>query len=316
MQQIDPLLSLLKKIDAEVIPPNDFASAMAVAVPVRRNEAIHPTQVYEVVKTEGKNKGTEIKSEAMADIEVNISSGMDNEEAERVKAQKARQEAQNALPSWHTQSTVGLGAGTGLKAEQGTLDAAANGTSPTVATSSSVTTIKKEDGESKEGIVEAAKEELFGWEEYYANIQQEQERRDQLPPPSESEFEDEDDDGFEEVEIGSTASISGANGINGISGVNTPISSNSASVPPSGTLNGSGSKRKIDDGPHGNGMSGAETGASSLAGTPSRDESPTKKIKLEAGVVKIERDTVIAPLSTVKQEDVDSDEDEEFEDAL
>ena len=301
MSEIEPLLDLLKRIDAEEIPQNDFPSAMAVAVPVRRNEDTHPTQIYEPVKEEIKPSAARIKSEAMIDLDVTISTEEGREEADRkARELKAAQEKQNALPSWYTESTIGIKADP-TSPVTSTLPIARE-TKPTI----------KEDPDKKDGILDStALTQQDEVDQYYKSLEEEKARRDALPPQSEDE--DEDDDGFEDVDIGTPAN---GRGTGTGTGVGTPSSSISRqpSAPPSGSVsavNGSGKKRRAEDedGLDANGALG-----SNGAGTPVERQSQSKKIKLEP---EAEGGTVATPsASAAVKEEADSDEDEEFEDAL
>ena len=299
MSEIDPLLDLLKKIDAEEIPQNDFQAALSVAIPVKRNEDTHPTQIYEVVKEENKPSSSRVKTEAMIDLDVTITTDEGRDEADRkAKELKAAQERQNALPSWHTESTIGI------KADP---TSPVTSTAPKISAATTGSAIK-EDPDKKDGILDskAGLTQDDQVEQYYASLRAEEARReDGLPPESQSqsEIEDDDEDGFEDVDIGTPA----ANGLGTGTGVGTPSSSISRqpSAPPSGSaLNGSGKKRRAEDQ---NGFRGND-GASD---TPESGRSPSKKVKLEPGV---DGGPVAPPV--IKTEDVDSDEDEEFEDAL
>ena len=302
MSEIDPLLDLLKKIDAEEIPQNDFQSALSVAIPVKRNEDTHPTQIYEVVKEENKPLASRIKSEAMIDLDVTITTDEGRDEAERkAKELKAAQERQNALPSWHTESTIGI------KADP---TSPVTSSAPTTSATISNPTIKA-DLDTKAGILDstAGLTQDDQVEQYYASLRAEEARReDGLPPESQSqsEVEDDDEDGFEDVDIG-TPTGNGLGTGTGTGGVGTPSSSVSRqpSAAPSGAAaNGSGKKRRAEDE---NGFRGND----SARNTPDGGRSLSKKVKLEPGA---DGGPVVPPV--VKNEDVDSDDDEEFEDAL
>lgn len=299
MAQIDPLLTLLKKIDAEEIPQNDFQSALAVAIPVRRNEETHPTQLYEPIKEESK-PSAKIKSEAMLDLDVTIATEEGRDEAEqRARELKAMQEKQNALPSWYTESTIEI------KADPDTASPVA-GAAPTSAAAGIA--VKQEDTkeEKKPSIADADAVEA-----YYASLKEEEERRNALPSASESESSsggEEDEDGFEDVEIDAKrgANGNGASAGLGTAGTGTPMSSLSA------TLNGNVKKRRLseDEG----GMMNGALGSSPVTSTPDGGRSPSKKIKLEPGT---EGDAVGGDVVPVKVEaGSDDEDDEEFEDAL
>ena len=321
MLQIDPLLNLLKKIDAEEIPQNDFQTAMSVAIPVQRNESTHPRQLYELVQEDSK-PSSRIKSETMLDLDVTIATEAGRKEAEqKARELKAAQEKQNALPSWYTESTIGI------KADPSS-PTTATGLSASTAGPSGTSSGIKPDPDAGRAEKKPSLADADAVEQYYASLKEEEERRNALPPGSESEDdsdddeadEDEEEDGFEDVEIGTTPN--GKPSAVPTSGAATPMSSASASASASGTVNGSGNgkKRRAED----DDRNGALANGS---GTAVGSSSPTKRVKIESssdrpgvaeGGVKLEPGTdVRVKLEPATAEESDEDEDdEEFEDAL
>ena len=327
MSQIDPLLNMLREIDAEEVPQNDFQTALSFAIPVHRNQNTHPTQLYEPVKQETQ-PSSRIKSEAMLDLDVTIATEEGRDEEDRkARELKAAQEKQNALPSWYTESTIGI------KPDPSSPTAGTTAAGSAAAAGSSSAAIKPDpdaqgaNGEQKQPRIDSA----VSIEEYYASIQRDRDMQTELPPESEPEDDDNDDDdedGFEDVEIGGSGTPNGKTTATstGSGGLGTPISTPSVSA-----VNGSGSnKRRIaedgdgdDDENSGsrmpNGSNGTATG------------SPSKKVKLEPGAaangasgtragvaegaVKLEPPTDV-PVKLEQGSDEEEDEDEEFEDAL
>ncbi|KAG2411728.1 hypothetical protein HFD88_009284 [Aspergillus terreus] len=122
MAQLDSMLKLLKQIDSVEIPPNDFDTAWDHKVDVVRNQAIHPTRAAVVVPSKQQEavRGN-LKTDSAA-LEISLTSSEEKSAAEQAEeaARKAAVEKQNALPVWHTHSTVSTTAGNvGVKTEAG-----------------------------------------------------------------------------------------------------------------------------------------------------------------------------------------------------
>ena len=268
MSQIDPLLELLKRIDSEEVPQNDFAAALAVAIPVTRNLETHPVTETTEVKSDARPT-SKLKQEVNMEVKVNFITEEGTHAAEsEAKARKAEQERQNALPAWYTDSTLGRA------------NAAAD---PIIAApaSSLPAGVKAEEVEDKkDGIKQQSDIEA-----YYASLRAEQEAKAaQESEEGTSDDEEEDDDGFEDVEIG----------VDG-SGKGTPSSAVTNGI------NRNGKRPAADD----------------ITGTPaSTDTSPTKKAKVEDGILTSSADPTPAGTQVTQAGDSDEDEDEEFEDAL
>ncbi|CAF9908655.1 MAG: hypothetical protein GOMPHAMPRED_006247 [Gomphillus americanus] len=273
MSQIEPFLELLKRIDQEEIPQNDFATALSNAVPVARDSETHPVVLDAATDAKQDTKFMpKLKQEVNMEVKVNFISEESTRAAEEhARARKAAQEKQNALPSWHTQSTVDV-----PKVED-------SPTSPTIPVPR-INGVEPEEEDKKNLNIKQNSE----MEAYLASLKAE------LARGAEAEEEDDDDedgdDGFEDVDIGSAIP----------SGVGTPRSEISSSAPMSSlsAMNGKG-KRKADR--------ESEAGFLNVSTSDSLDNSPVKKIKLEESAV-------ASAVST--PDDRDSDEDEEFEDAL
>lgn len=122
MAQLDGMLKLLKQIDSVEVPPNDFDSAWDHKVDVLRNQHIHPTRT--AIAVPSKQQET-VRGNAKTDttaLEISLTSTEEKSAAEHAEesARKAAVEQQNALPVWHTHSTVSTGAGnvSSVKTEQ------------------------------------------------------------------------------------------------------------------------------------------------------------------------------------------------------
>ena len=289
--QLDQLLQLMPQIDAQNIPKNDFETAYAHAVPIIRDEAINPIRKFEPVTTNGIPIAVKGINQAAAPIEVSLTNSAAQLAAERAEAErKATMAAQNALPVWHTASTV-TGEATALGNRE--RERLATGTG-------SASLIKGEDEEKNAGVV--LHDELAA---YYAQMAEERAKEAQEDRDSSGEEDDEDE--FEDV------------GIVGVgSGVATPSSSMSGAIN-GPKLNGVGIHVKAESE---SGSSAPGTNFSTpVASETVREEeeervgSPAKRIKLDNSA---ENWDVKKPLlESTADMGKDSDEDEaEFEDAL
>jgi transcription initiation factor TFIIE subunit alpha len=113
MAQLDKILKLLKQIDSSEIPPNDFDTAWDHKVDVIRNQHINPTRPTLATPSA---KQAAVRGNTRTDataIEVSLTSSAEKSAAEQAEeaARKAAFEKQNALPAWHTHSTVSTAAG-------------------------------------------------------------------------------------------------------------------------------------------------------------------------------------------------------------
>ena len=294
MAQLDKLIKLLQQIDAETIPQNDFQTALSLAVPIKRDESINPTRQLQPVKPEP-STNLVVKTETVTPLEVSLLTDSASSEAERLaKERKAAQEKQNALPVWHTSSTINA---TITKPDPDASPKPASSLNP----SSSSFTLKNEEEDKKNAAEITMNADL---EAYYASLREEQERAALAGPSSSSDeaaTDDEDDDeGFEDVEIGGS-------GV-GASGINTPSSSMSGRPAANGMgRQGSGLKAESE--------SSSALGTSAVGTPVDWEGSVAKKVKVDADAVLVGKGAS-AGLETEAQKEVDSDEDEEFEDAL
>ncbi|KAF3993564.1 hypothetical protein FT663_00234 [Candidozyma haemuli var. vulneris] len=111
MIQIDPIIGYLKKIDNSNIEDNNFEIALTKAIPAQSGSAA----LYNVSgRGTGKNRGQmsqslqNAASKANATLHVSITASDENYEREQQEKEERRQKLeQNALPSWHSSSTVG-----------------------------------------------------------------------------------------------------------------------------------------------------------------------------------------------------------------
>ena len=182
MSQLDPLIKLLQKIDAQDIPVNDFEKALAMQVVVQRDRSniTKPIALTNQSKTLANSTGNPVS----APLDVSVISSNETTDAEKVEEAKRKADvvAQNALPVWHTTSTV-TGERTTSQKEG---EPQTNGTS----------LAKEEKDEKREAG--ALDDELTA---YYTQLAQEKEkeaRKEREEDASSGEEEDE----FEDVDVG------------------------------------------------------------------------------------------------------------------
>lgn len=325
MSQLEPLLKLLKEIDSNDIPNNDFESAFAVMVPVQRNEFVNPIRATELVPSRGPPAAVKGVTETkVIPLEISVTTGSERTTADQAaEAQrKADLAAQNALPVWHTKSTVtGEGTDGGKERERNGVNGGA------------AEILKREEDEKNEGALLTTELDA-----YYRQLQQEKEKEAREDRESDESGSGEDDEDFEDIGIGpsvdasqpstpainneikaelaeSTATTSkkrGSESGSSLPGTNisTPVSSGGA--PDDGEENGPAPKRvkiaeesqegvKINDQAQGEGVAAADKEPRPDS-KPSQDNRPS----LESGPT----------AAAAADKDSDEDEEAEFEDAL
>ncbi|KAL2005392.1 hypothetical protein VTN00DRAFT_2603 [Thermoascus crustaceus] len=264
MAQLDKMLKLLKQIDSVEIPPNDFETAWDHKIDVIRNPQTNPTRAAVAVASskQAAVRGT-TRTDANA-LEVSLTSSAEKSAAEQAEeaARKAALEKQNALPVWHTHSTVSTTAGNVnyIKTE----------------TDVPVKPEIKTEEEQKPDL-EALDDKVAA---YYAEMAREKELQAQAEASSAEESdEEEEEDEFEDVG-GVSASGSATPAITGAAGPG-PTSAPAPAAAPSPMA---GIKREFDS------ESGSSVPQTAVA-TPSTpaDEGPAaKKVKFEPEVKKEE----------------------------
>ncbi|KAL4986996.1 TFIIE alpha subunit-domain-containing protein [Aspergillus falconensis] len=259
MAQLDGMLKLLKQIDSVEIPPNDFDTAWDHKIDVVRNQHTNPTRPAVVVVPSKKQEAVRgnLKTDASA-LEISLTSSEEKSAAEQKEeaARKAALEKQNALPVWHTHSTVSTTAG----------NVSAIKTEPDIKIKPE---LFKEEEDQKPNLVDLDDKVAA----YYAEMEREKALQAQEDASSAEEDSDEFDE-FEDVGVSASASGTASPAVGAVNG------SAPTSVP-------TGIKRELDTD---SGTSAPQT----AAGTPSTpaDEGPSvKKIKTEPEIeVKEESD--------------------------
>lgn len=306
MAQLDKMLNLLKQIDSVEIPPNDFDTAWDHKIDVARNQHTHPVRAAvsaRPAKQEAVRGGGNAKTDTAA-LEISLTSTEEKTAAEQAEesARKAELEKQNALPVWHTHSTVSTNAG---NVDYIKREPAGGGVQ--------VKPELKEEDEDQKPAIDALDDKVAA---YYAEMAKEKALEAEQDASSADEDDSEDfDEEFEDVGAVSASASDG----------NTPATAASASAkPPTSnpvpeSSGGSGIKRELDSDSPSTGV--PQTSTASVTPSTPADEGPAqKKVKVEndnepgAGVKReAEAEAVPAAAPEVKKEESDED-DEEFED--
>jgi len=284
--QMGQFVDMLKKIDNEIIPANDFETAFSMAVPVQRNEDTD-SKATTVPLATPKGPLTTVKGMtqvAAGPLDVIVTSSAKRTAAEKTAEakRKAAIAVQNTLPEWHAKSTV-TGEFVAMRKDS---EQMTNGAS----------FLNEEEEDQKDG--NKLDDELTA---YYAQMAQEAEIEKQKEEDTNSDDEEEDD--FEDVGIAASA-------------LGTPSSSMSAD-PSTSRDNIPNSILKRKESESGSSAPVTNTNTPAASGTAfDKEEGPAaKKVKFDSK----ENGTADVKLeaSAAEKQDRASDEDEEveFEDA-
>lgn len=276
MAQLDNMLKLLKQIDSVEIPPNDFETAWDHKVEVIRNQNTHPVRAAIAVppKTQDITRPN-AKTDAAA-LEISLTSSEEKSAAEQADeaARKAALEKQNALPVWHTHSTVNAAqiGSAQIKTEVGTL------VKPELA------------DEDQKPSVDALDDKVAA---YYAEMEREKVLQAQADASSADDDSDEED--FEDVE-----------GISGPSGPGTPAMTDGVTSVPTTSSGVTGIKRELEP------ASSVPASSVGTPSTPTDDGPAAKKIKVELDMKPEPAAKIEAEVK--KEAEESDEDDEEFED--
>ncbi|QSS51783.1 transcription factor spTFIIE alpha subunit [Histoplasma capsulatum var. duboisii H88] len=250
MAQLDKMLKLLKQIDSVDVPENDFETAWEHKVDVIRNQYTNPTRPGVAYTSNRQAAVRGISKTDASSLEVSLTSSAEKSAAEQAEeaARKAALEKQNALPVWHTHSTV--------KSEPGNLPVKhePNGITDVFAIKSEVKEEQKPDIDALDDKVAA----------YYAEMAREKEREAKDDVSSVEESSDEEEDEFEDVGVAP-----------GVSETPAVAEGNNTPKFPNGSL-----KREMESD---SGSSAPQTGAAT-PDTTAEDGPPAKRVKFELQV--------------------------------
>ncbi|RPB24171.1 hypothetical protein L211DRAFT_857432 [Terfezia boudieri ATCC MYA-4762] len=294
MDQLKPVIDLLKKIDDVVVPQNEFDDAIRNCIPVSRVKNLLTgavvTSGYAGVPG-GVGGGVDardvpyaksgVNSNAAAPLEITFTSGEEKSAQDRAaeSAKRSMQMEQNALPVWHTQSTV-----SGEITKLGLREAAARQEREGFLGGGTTTedVAKKVGGE---GVGAGVGAEVDAIQEYYAAMAA-QKARERAEEDEEEEEEEAEEEEFEDVV---TTKVTLAPGVNGGGGARQGCKEEESDSS-SSSLGGK--------------KAGCGIALSQLGNGP-----PTKKVKVVSPPNPL-------PTKPAADEDDEDDEDDEFEDAI
>ncbi|OBA22338.1 hypothetical protein METBIDRAFT_39880 [Metschnikowia bicuspidata var. bicuspidata NRRL YB-4993] len=209
MVQVDPIIGYLKKIDNAHIEDNTFETALTKAIPAQSSSTASYTLSTRVAGNSSLQMSQSLQnaaSKANATLHVSITASDENYEKEQQEKEERRQKLeQNALPSWHSASTVGQSTGFGVPDDE---TAAAAGPAPTESTDPAVKHeelgIKTESDAapavpvpSASPLTEAERKDKEAQDvlaAYYANLAEKEAQED-----DDDEEDDDDFDDFEDI---------------------------------------------------------------------------------------------------------------------
>jgi transcription initiation factor TFIIE subunit alpha len=244
MAQLDRMLKLLKQIDSVDIPQYDFETAWDHKIDVVRNQHTHQTRPSLAAPSA---KQAAVRGNTRTDasaIEISLTSSAEKSAAEQTAeaTRKAALEKQNALPVWHTHSTISTAPGSANRLK-----------------SEAIVDIKAESFKDEE----EQKSDLDAFDDiatYYAEIARKKELEADEEASSAEEEDDDEENEFEDV---------------GVSGTGTPAvvsTSGMAAVSPPIT----GVKRGLES----QSSSSVSQTAAATPATPPDDGPATKKPKV------------------------------------
>ncbi|PGH13411.1 hypothetical protein AJ79_03690 [Helicocarpus griseus UAMH5409] len=257
MAQLDTMLKLLKQIDSVEVPANDFDTAWEHKVDVVRNQYTNPTRPGMAYAGNRQAAVRGISKTDASSLEVSLTSSAEKSAAEQAEeaARKAALEKQNALPVWHTHSTV--------KTEPGNLPVKTEQNGTTV----DVSTVKPEIKEEQKPDIDALDDKVAA---YYAEMAREKEREAKEDVSSAGESSDEEEDEFEDVGVAPSGSA-------------TPAIPDGNKTPkfPNGSL-----KRELES----DSASSAPQTNAATPDTAAEDGPSAKKVKFEPEVPEVKKE--------------------------
>ncbi|TKA58652.1 hypothetical protein B0A49_09069 [Cryomyces minteri] len=202
--QLASLTNLLREIDNTSVPENDWETAMAAQVPVKRdatNQVAKTEVVDEVRSGPGNVQGLAMVAEKI-EVALTTAEGESKAKEEAERERKERIAKQNLLPEWHTRSTVtGEATALGAREEQARREREAH------------TPVGSGRGDAEEKDKKQIVEDDTNLDAYFAALKAEQERaaREEVEEDDEEDDDDDDDDDgddFEDVDVATPASAS------------------------------------------------------------------------------------------------------------
>lgn len=231
MDQVQPIIDYLKKIDDSRIEENTFETALARLIPPQNNSVasytVNPRSKKSKMFTPGESNGSGLDNassrragaKSQATLHVNLTTASD-EQAQRELQEREMEEKrkQNALPAWHEQSTIGKSALGRLdeEEEESTSTSAANATGGTEAQDPSISgpdaSAEFYNTEFKPQLTKKEMEEREAEQtlaDYYAQLAKKQAMEE------EDDDDDDDDDDEEDEEFEDIIGNDNKNGLGG-----------------------------------------------------------------------------------------------------
>ncbi|KAL2357927.1 TFIIE alpha subunit-domain-containing protein [Cryomyces antarcticus] len=197
--QLASLTNLLREIDNTSVPENDWETAMAAQVPVKRdatNQVAKTEVVDEVRSGPGNVQGLAMVAEKI-EVALTTAEGESKAKEEAERERKERIAKQNLLPEWHTRSTVtGEATALGAREEQARREREAH------------TPVGSGRGDMEEKDKKQMVEDDTNLDAYFAALKAEQERAAREEAEEDEDDDDDDDDDFEDVDVATPASAS------------------------------------------------------------------------------------------------------------
>ncbi|ONH67935.1 Transcription initiation factor IIE subunit alpha [Cyberlindnera fabianii] len=221
MKQIEPIIDCLRKIDEHTVPENNFETSLGKLIPAQAKTTAQyivsnyqkNTKMFDRNSYLNNRSSLQAGARSHATLHVDISTGDEDLQREKQAIEQEEKRKQNALPSWHEESTIGKslgrldgeemdeemeGADGAVKAEEGTESVPAEGSADAIV-KAETEDVKPEGTEAAAPAVEEDKEAEEALAAYYAQLKKEKDEDDE----EEEEFDDEiefDDVDFEDVE--------------------------------------------------------------------------------------------------------------------
>ncbi|AMD22282.1 HGL058Wp [Eremothecium sinecaudum] len=212
MDQVQPIIDYLKKIDDSMIEENTFETALARLIPPQNNSAASYTMNPRTRRSKMFQPGESLSNESsrragqrsQATLHVNITTASDELAQKELQERKAEEKRkQNALPTWHENSTIGKSLGR-LDGDEAEASGESAPNSAEVKVEEEIDEGQdEEDGSNdfadyRQGVNQqtlANKEAERALAEYYAKLAKKQAMEDE----DDDEDEEEDEEEFEDV---------------------------------------------------------------------------------------------------------------------
>lgn len=198
MDQLNPIINSLRKIDDIIVPENTFESSLAVALPPSTKTPSQRDSSLPTARPDSSGRQNGVS------LHVNITSDVETAKLERkMEEDKARLAEENALPAWHLQSTVGKSMYSG----EGDSKSSSGAPIPQVGavTLEDTKSAIKDESKAMGGIPQPSATEN-AVDAYFAQLSAKQ-KEDDEDDDDEDEDDEDDDDEFEDVPAAPVAKV-------------------------------------------------------------------------------------------------------------